>query len=257
MRNSSEFDWFQDDPDWIDELDWVQPAEDTLGPRPIEKYLYFYFWLNLADNTGVDLDSDVVSKFDSAKTYGVILETKCSVLSKDSAKCIPRKLHLKLSLTLTEDEEGKQPITDSPSIVAAWPSPELTPPIDITRSTSNKGELSFKSEKIASSAGLSGVKAWEEKFQRYLPKNTLFVGGEQTEFSRRVIFCVRSTETNPSIEQPHYSGLWATHNKKSFLQIKGEATVWADTKSLIGRRSYELQSGSKSWVFELFRKSGK
>ncbi len=252
MEGENGLPWFPQKPERIIELDWETPEER--GIVPAEHLVYLEFFPILRQYCDVALDAEAIERHESPKDYGVVIETRCSVLSKDSKRHKPVELHCRLSLELTEDEQNSLPLKVSPTISATWPSSELTAPVDVVRARTNGGKIGLWAGNAV--AGLSGSlldsRRWEEKFKRFDPRLIKIPGAPLS--PRQFVWGVRAGDSYPTIEGKHYCGLWITHDTACFLQLRAHLDIWVDVKCMgVWRRlkTKQVVLPQHSWSFPL------
>jgi hypothetical protein len=220
--DADERDWFSERPEWKGLLEW-EPTPPEMRPRPADKYIELSVKPILTQHSDVDLNPSAILPGGPAKDYGIVLESLCSLLSKDVKLCIPVEMRIALLIKLIGGSGM------NPTISAVWPRPGLAPPMYVKRTVKRgdtKSQLSveYAGTKVETTIDSGRSRLLEEKFKRYEPENIPFIGDD------RVTWSIRATDSHPNIEGPHYAGVWITHDFLCQVQIRVKIDVWADVK---------------------------
>jgi hypothetical protein len=221
--------WFDQEPEVEDVLRWAEPDDATLDFAGVEGSLLLSWWPVQGSYWRVDASSrdSAVLQLEDARSHGVVIETRCFLKTANREICIPVELESTVKLRLTHDPEGTVAIPAGPTIVAVWPRPGRAPTMSITRGHTGDAKLGI--EYGPAKAGLSQAKTIEEKFDRYEPTGSLFVGDPGA--TRLLCTGIRATDSEPSIEGDHFHGIWIGHDCQCFLQMWAELRVAARFKS--------------------------
>jgi len=186
--------------------------------------------------------------------YGAVLETRCSIRNLDLDQCRPVELVQTLRFHLTSDEQGKVPLSDPEhvKIACVWPKQELAAPVKINRVIDTSGKLQLTVDGVGE-AGLERNSSFAEEYEQALPVGLVTMGKPAP--VRELSFTIRSTQTCPSIEGIHHSGVWVTAAQKCFVHASMNVAVKAEVKGFGRWRAHQLETVQprNDSVFELRR----